>query len=343
MSLDTLNRPLRDLRISVTDRCNFRCPYCMPAEVFGERYKFLSKAQMLSFEEITRLAGVFVGLGVTKLRITGGEPLVRADLYKLIGMLAGISGVQDMAMTTNGYLLARHAQPLKDAGLSRVTVSLDSLDEEIFGQLNGLNYSVDRVLEGIQAADEVGLTPIKVNSVVVRGVNDHTVVDLARWCKERGYIARFIEYMDVGNLNNWDESEVVPAKEILERINAELPVEPASPNYTGEVAQRWRYVDGEGEMGVIASVTAPFCGDCTRARLSTDGKLYTCLFGSEGTDLMGPMRDGATDADLSAIIERVWDRREDRYSELRASLRRALRVTSRDEAPRKIEMYKIGG
>ena len=343
MPLDTLNRPLKDLRISVTDRCNFRCPYCMPAEVFGERYKFLSKAQMLSFEEITRLAGIFVGLGVTKLRITGGEPLVRADLHKLIGMLAGISGVQDMAMTTNGYLLARHAQPLKDVGLSRVTVSLDSLDEEIFGQLNGLNYSVDRVLEGIQAADEAGLTPIKVNSVVVRGVNDHTVVDLARWCKERGYIARFIEYMDVGNLNNWDESEVVPAKEILERIDAELPVEPASPNYTGEVAQRWRYVDGEGEMGVIASVTAPFCGDCTRARLSTDGKLYTCLFGSEGTDLMGPMRDGATDADLAAIIERVWDRREDRYSELRASLRRALRVTSKDETPRKIEMFKIGG
>ena len=199
MPFDTLNRPLKDLRISVTDRCNFRCPYCMPAEVYGERYKFLSKAQMLSFEEITRLAGIFVGLGVTKLRITGGEPLVRADLEKLIAMLAGIPGVQDMAMTTNGYLLARHAQSLKDAGLSRVTVSLDSLDEEIFGQLNGLNYSVERVLEGVQAAADTGLTPIKVNAVVVRGVNDHTIVDLARWCKERGYIARFIEYMDVGN------------------------------------------------------------------------------------------------------------------------------------------------
>ena len=343
MPFDTLNRPLKDLRISVTDRCNFRCPYCMPAEVYGERYKFLSKAQMLSFEEITRLAGIFVGLGVTKLRITGGEPLVRADLEKLIAMLAGIPGVQDMAMTTNGYLLARHAQSLKDAGLSRVTVSLDSLDEEIFGQLNGLGYSVERVLEGIQAAADAGLTPIKVNSVVVRGVNDDGVVDLARWCKERGYIARFIEYMDVGNLNNWDESEVVPAREILERINAELPVEPATPNYTGEVAQRWRYTDGDGEMGVIASVTAPFCGDCTRARLSTDGKLYTCLFGSEGTDLMGPMRAGATDAELAAVIEGVWNRREDRYSELRASLRRALRVLPRDEAPRKVEMYKIGG
>ena len=343
MPFDTLNRPLKDLRISVTDRCNFRCPYCMPAEVYGERYKFLSKAQMLSFEEITRLAGIFVGLGVTKLRITGGEPLVRADLEKLIAMLAEISGVQDMAMTTNGYLLARHAQSLKDAGLSRVTVSLDSLDEEIFGQLNGLGYSVERVLEGIQAAADAGLTPIKVNSVVVRGVNDHTIADLARWCKERGYIARFIEYMDVGNLNNWDESEVVPAREILERINAELPVEPATPNYTGEVAQRWRYTDGDGEMGVIASVTAPFCGDCTRARLSTDGKLYTCLFGSEGTDLMGPMRAGATDAELAAVIEGVWNRREDRYSELRASLRRALRVLPSDEAPRKVEMYKIGG
>ncbi|MDE2970028.1 MAG: GTP 3',8-cyclase MoaA [Chloroflexota bacterium] len=342
MPLDTLNRPLRDLRISVTDRCNFRCPYCMPAEVYGERYKFLSKAQMLSFEEITRLAAVFVGLGVTKLRITGGEPLVRADLEKLVAMLAGIDGVQDMAMTTNGYVLAAHAQPLRDAGLSRVTVSLDTLDEAIFGQLNGLGHSVDRVLEGIQAADDAGLTPIKINSVVVRGVNDHTIVDLARWCKERGYIARFIEYMDVGNLNNWDESEVVPAREILDRINAELPIEPASPNYTGEVAQRWRFTDGEGEMGVIASVTAPFCGDCTRARLSTDGKLFTCLFGSEGTDLMGPMRDGASDEDIAAIIAAVWDRREDRYSELRASLRRALRVTS-GATPRKVEMYRIGG
>ena len=342
MPLDTLNRPLRDLRISVTDRCNFRCPYCMPAEVYGERYKFLSKAQMLSFEEIARLAAIFVGLGVAKLRITGGEPLVRADLEKLVAMLAGIPGVRDMAMTTNGYVLAAHARPLKDAGLSRVTVSLDSLDEAIFGQLNGLGHSVDRVLEGIQAADDAGLTPIKINAVVVRGVNDHTIVDLARWCKERGYIARFIEYMDVGNLNNWDESEVVPAREILDRINAELPIEPAVPNYTGEVAQRWRFADGQGEMGVIASVTAPFCGDCTRARLSTDGKLYTCLFGTEGTDLMGPMRAGASDEDLAAVIAAVWDRREDRYSELRASFRRALRATP-GAAPRKVEMYKIGG
>ena len=343
MPLDTLKRPLRDLRISVTDRCNFRCPYCMPAEVFGERYKFLSKAEMLSFEEITRLASLFVGLGVTKLRITGGEPLVRADLETLVAMLAGIPGVQDTAMTTNGYVLAPHAQPLKDAGLSRVTVSLDSLDEEIFGKLNGLGHSVDRVLEGIRAADDAGLTPIKINSVVVRGVNDHTIVDLARWCKERGYIARFIEYMDVGSLNGWDESQVVPAREILDRINQELPIEPASPNYTGEVAQRWRFKDGQGEMGVIASVTAPFCGDCTRARLATDGKLYTCLFGTEGTDLMGPMRDGATDAELTAIIDGVWNRREDRYSELRASLRRALSVTAKDGAPRKVEMFKIGG
>ena len=343
MPLDTLNRPLKDLRISVTDRCNFRCPYCMPAEVYGERYKFLSKTQMLSFEEITRLASLFVHLGVTKLRITGGEPLVRADLEKLIAMVSGIAGVQDVAMTTNGYLLARHAQSLKEAGLSRVTVSLDSLDEAIFGQLNGLGYSVDRVLEGIQAASDTGLTPIKINSVVVRGVNDHTVVDLARWCKERGYIVRFIEYMDVGSLNGWDESQVVPAKEILERINAELPLVAASPNYTGEVAQRWQYADGGGEMGVIASVSAPFCGDCTRARLSTDGKLFTCLFGTEGTDLMGPMRDGASDEDLAGIIDGVWNRREDRYSELRASLQRALRTTGKDGGPRKVEMFKIGG
>ena len=339
MPIDQLNRPLRDLRISVTDRCNFRCPYCMPAELYGERYKFLPKSQVMTFEEITRLAGIFVGLGVTKLRITGGEPLVRTDVEKLVAMLSAISGVEDIAMTTNGYLLAQHARALKDAGLQRVTVSLDSLDDVVFRQLNGRDYGVDRVLEGVQRAADVGLTPIKINSVVVRGVNDHTLVDVARWCKESGYIARFIEYMDVGNLNGWQSDQVVPASEILERIDAELPVEAAEPNYPGEVAKRWRYRDGSGEIGIIASVSSPFCGDCTRARLSTDGKLFTCLFGSAGKDLLGPMRDGANDGELAEIIGGTWSRRTDRYSELRASLLRSQGPGGR----RKVEMFKIGG
>ena len=241
MPIDQLNRPLKDLRISVTDRCNFRCPYCMPAEMYGERYKFLPKSQVMTFEETTRLAGIFVGLGVTKLRLTGGEPLVRTDLETLVGMLSAIDGVEDIAMTTNGYLLAQHAQALKDAGLHRVTVSLDSLDDAVFRRLNGRDFGVEKVLQGIQSAADAGLTPIKINSVVVKGVNDHTVADLARWCKESGYIARFIEYMDVGNLNDWQSDQVVSASEILERIDAVLPLEAAEPNYPGEVAKRWRY------------------------------------------------------------------------------------------------------
>ena len=339
MPTDQLNRPLKDLRISVTDRCNFRCPYCMPAEMYGERYKFLPKSQVMTFEETTRLTGIFVGLGVTKLRLTGGEPLVRTDLETLVGMLSSIDGVDDIAMTTNGYLLAQHARALKDAGLHRVTVSLDTLDDAIFRTLNGRDFGVDKVLEGIQSASDAGLTPIKINSVVMKGVNDHTVAELARWCKEKGYIARFIEYMDVGNLNDWQSDQVVSAAEILERIDAELPLEAAEPNYSGEVAKRWRYKDGSGEVGVIASVSAPFCGDCTRARLSTDGKLFTCLFGSVGVDLLGPMRDGASDEDMAAIITGTWSLRTDRYSELRATLQQPLNVGAKP----KVEMFKIGG
>jgi cyclic pyranopterin phosphate synthase len=311
----------------------------MPAELYGERYKFLPKSQVMTFEEITRMAGIFVGLGVTKLRLTGGEPLVRTELEKLVGMLSGIDGVEDIAMTTNGYLLAQHAQALKDAGLHRVTVSLDSLDDAVFRQLNGREFGVDTVLQGIQSAADVGLTPIKINSVVIKGVNDHTVADLARWCKESGYIARFIEYMDVGNLNDWKPDQVVSATEILERIDAEMPIEAAEPNYPGEVAKRWRYKDGSGEVGVIASVSSPFCGDCTRARLSTDGKLFTCLFASTGKDLLGPMRDGASDEEMADIIGGTWSLRTDRYSELRASLQNPLPV----EVKPKVEMFKIGG
>jgi cyclic pyranopterin phosphate synthase len=311
----------------------------MPAELYGERYKFLPKSQVMTFEEITRMAGIFVGLGVTKLRLTGGEPLVRTELDKLVGMLSGIDGVEDIAMTTNGYLLAQHAQALKDAGLERVTVSLDSLDDAVFRQLNGREFGVDTVLQGIQSAADVGLTPIKINSVVIKGVNDHTVADLARWCKESGYIARFIEYMDVGNLNDWKSDQVVSATEILERIDAEVPIEAAEPNYPGEVAKRWRYKDGSGEVGVIASVSSPFCGDCTRARLSTDGKLFTCLFASTGKDLLGPMRDGASDEEMADIIGGTWSLRTDRYSELRASLQNPLPV----EVKPKVEMFKIGG
>ena len=339
MLIDSLKRPLKDLRISVTDRCNFRCPYCMPAEINGERYEFLPKSEVMTFEEITRLVGIFVGLGVTKLRLTGGEPLVRTNLVTLVGMLSGIRGVEDVAMTTNGYLLAQHAGALKNAGLHRVTVSLDSLDDAIFRRLNGRGFGVGKVLEGVQAAATAGLGPVKINAVVMKGVNDHCVVDLARWCKELGYIARFIEYMDVGNLNRWESNQVTSVTEIVERIDAEMPLEPEEPNYPGEVAKRWRYKDGTGEIGVIASVTNPFCGDCTRARLSTDGKLFTCLFGSVGTDLLGAIRAGATDEEIADILTRTWSLRTDRYSELRAS----ISTTQLGETKPKVEMFKIGG
>ncbi len=334
---DKLGRPVRDLRISVTDRCNFRCPYCMPAEIYGERYQFLERSELLDFEEIARLAAIFAQLGVNKLRLTGGEPLVRNGLERLVGLLSGVDGIDDLTLTTNGYLLAQQAQALKDAGLQRITVSLDSLDEEVFKAMNGRNYGTERVLEGIAAAEKVGLSPIKINAVVQKGVNDHTVVDLARHFKGTGHIVRFIEYMDVGNLNGWKMDQVTPASEIVATINAEMPLEPVEANYLGEVANRYRYADGSGEIGVIASVTQPFCGDCTRARLSTDGKLFTCLFASRGADLRGPIRDGASDDQLRDVIAGIWRLREDRYSELRTEF------TGLESAPRKIEMYQIGG
>ena len=338
MITDLFGRPLRDLRISVTDRCNFRCPYCMPAEIFGEAYEFLPKDEILTFEEISRLASLFVNAGVNKLRITGGEPLLRVDLSKLIAQLAAISGADDITLTTNGYLLAQQATQLADAGLNRITVSLDSLDDEVFKQMNGRGFGTRRVLDGIGRASEAGLNPVKINAVVQKGVNDHTLVDLARHFKGTGHIVRFIEYMDVGNRNGWKLDEVVSAAEIVAMIDAELPLEPAEPNYAGEVANRWRYRDGSGEIGVIASVTQPFCASCTRARLSTDGKLYTCLFATDGVDLRGPMRRGASDADLAEIIAGAWRVRRDRYSEERTEM------TEAEAAARtKVEMYHIGG
>jgi cyclic pyranopterin phosphate synthase len=309
----------------------------MPAEVFGASYKFLPKEELLSFEEITRLARIFVGLGVTKLRLTGGEPLLRNNLHILVAMLSDIQEAQDLTLTTNGYLLAQMAQELKDAGLQRITVSLDTLDNEIFKKMNGRGFGAERILQGIRQAEAVGLAPLKINAVVQRGVNDHTVVDLARYFKGTGHIVRFIEYMDVGNLNGWKWDQVVPADEIVKRIDAELPLEPLESSYRGEVALRYRYRDGGGEIGVIASVTKPFCGDCTRSRLSTDGKIYTCLFASQGVSLRDPLRAGASDQELRDLIAGIWSRRVDRYSEERTELAPLQNVS------RKVEMYQIGG
>ena len=335
MLTDSFKRPLRDLRISVTDRCNFRCTYCMPAEIYGDRYQFLPRADLLTFEEITRVTRIMVGLGAVKVRLTGGEPLVRTDIEDLVAMLSGVQGVDDLTLTTNGYLLPQHARSLRDAGLQRVTVSLDTLDDEIFREMNGRGFGTQKVLEGIAAAEEADLMPIKINSVVQRGVNDHTIVDLARYFKERGAIVRFIEYMDVGNLNGWKLDHVVPAEEIVSRIDAEMPLEPVESNYRGEVALRYRYRDGGGEIGLIASVTKPFCGDCTRMRLSPEGRLFTCLFANVGTDLRQPMRDGATDAEIEAIVGGVWGARADRYSEERSAMT--------EPRLQKVEMYHIGG
>jgi len=337
---DRLGRRLHDLRISVTDRCNFRCPYCMPAEVYGEHYEFLPRPQLLSFEEIERLARIFVELGVEKIRITGGEPLLRHGLPRLIEALAKIPGLADLTLTTNGYLLAKQAAPLARAGLRRITVSLDSHNERVFRRMSGRDFGPARVLEGIAAAAAAGLAPIKINCVVQRGVNDHQIVDLARHFRGTGHIVRFIEFMDVGTLNHWDLSQVVSAREIVDRIASEYALEPIDPNYAGEVAERWRYADGAGEIGVIASVSQPFCRGCTRARLTIEGQLVTCLFAAGGADLRVPLREGASDAELRGQIARVWSRRTDRYSEERA----ALTDASGHVAPRrKIEMYQVGG
>jgi cyclic pyranopterin phosphate synthase len=334
---DTLARPMRDLRLSVMDRCNFRCPYCMPRETYHERYRFLGSHERLSFDEIVRLTRLFVQLGVRKLRLTGGEPLLRANLPDLIGDLTDIPGVEDVALTTNGVLLARYASELKAAGLQRVTVSLDSLDPQVFARMSGGFGGVEEVLDGIEHARRAELTPIKINAVVQREVNDHGVLDLVERFRGTEVVVRFIEYMDVGNRNHWSADLVVPSRELVARIAARWPLQPLEPSYRGEVARRYAFADGQGEVGFISSVSQPFCGDCTRARLSSDGMLYTCLFATHGTSLRDALRGGASDDQLLELIRGIWLGRADRYSEQRASLRRA----SGDE--RKVEMFYIGG
>ncbi|MET0681916.1 MAG: GTP 3',8-cyclase MoaA [Casimicrobiaceae bacterium] len=330
---DTLGRPLRDLRISVTDRCNFRCVYCMPKEIYDANHEFLPRAELLTFEEITRIARIFVDQGVTKLRLTGGEPLLRRDIERLVEMLARLGDI-DLTLTTNGALLAKKARSLRDAGLTRVTVSLDSLDDATFRAMNDVDFPVAKVLAAIDAAGAAGLAPVKVNMVVKRGTNEASIVPMARHFKGSGHIVRYIEYMDVGATNGWRMDDVVPAAEIVRAIDAELPLEPADPNYTGEVAERWRYRDGGGEIGVIASVTQAFCRDCTRARLSTDGKLYTCLFATAGFDLRALLRDGSGDGPIGNAIAAIWRERADRYSEIRTD--NTARIP-------KVEMSYIGG
>ena len=330
---DRLGRPIRDLRISVTDRCNFRCVYCMPREMFGPDHAFLERAELLSFEEIARLARVFARLGVQKIRLTGGEPLIRRNLDQLIGMLAEIPDL-DIALTTNGSLLARMAEPLAAAGLDRITVSLDSLDDDRFDQINDVHFPVAKVLSGIEAAAAAGLDPVKINVVVKRGMNDIDVVPMAEHFRGTGHIVRFIEYMDVGTTNGWRLDDVVPTSEILGAISAKFPVEPLESGYRGEVARRYRYVDGAGEIGFISSVTQPFCGDCTRARVSSEGKLFTCLFAGDGHDLRELLRAGADDDVLEAAITSVWRNRGDRYSELRSAATADLS---------RVEMSYIGG
>jgi GTP 3',8-cyclase len=335
--LDRLARPLHDLRISVMDRCNFRCPYCMPKEQFHEHYRFLKSQERLSFDEIVRLSRMFASLGVRKLRLTGGEPLLRANLADLVGDLTDVPGIDDIALTTNGVLLERHAVDLQANGLRRVTVSLDTLDKEVFARMSGGFGALEQVLSGIDAAIAAGLTPVKVNAVIERGLNDHTALDLLEHFRGSPVIVRFIEFMDVGNRNNWRPELVVPSRELAARVHERWPIRPVSENYKGEVAQRWRFEDGGGEVGFISSVSQPFCGACSRARLSSEGKFYTCLFATHGLDLRGPLRAGASDADLLQMIRGVWSGRTDRYSELREELRRAAPES------KKIEMNYIGG
>ncbi len=335
--LDRLGRPLHDLRISVMDRCNFRCPYCMPKDAFHENYRFLQSNERLSFEEIVRLARVFSTLGVRKLRLTGGEPLLRANLADLVGDLSGIAGIDDIALTTNGVLLGQHAVDLYANGLKRVTVSLDSLDREIFKRMSGGFAALDQVLEGVEAAIAAGLEPVKINAVIERGLNDHTALDLVERFRGRPVIVRFVEFMDVGNRNAWRPEMVVPSRELVARIHARWPIRPVSENYRGEVAKRWRFEDGAGEVGFISSVSQPFCGACSRARLSSEGRFYTCLFATDGLDLRAPLRGGADDAELLRLIRGAWTNRQDRYSEQRDELRRS------EPGHHKIEMYYIGG
>ena len=331
--VDTLGRPIRDLRISVTDRCNFRCVYCMPKEVFGRDYQFLERAELLTFEEIERVARIFVDLGVNKIRLTGGEPLVRRDIERLIEMLAALDGL-DLALTTNGSMLATRASALGDAGLKRVTVSLDSLDNDVSKAMNDVDFPVERILAGIEAAADAGLGPVKINMVLKRGVNESGILPMARNFHGTGHIVRFIEYMDVGSTNGWRLDDIVPAREIVAVIDAEMPLEPINPNYRGEVADRYRYKDGGGEIGVIASVTQPFCADCTRARVSAEGQLYTCLFATRGHDLRALVRGGTPDREIADSIASIWRVRNDRYSEIRSSETAELD---------KIEMSYIGG
>jgi cyclic pyranopterin phosphate synthase len=331
---DTRGRPLHDLRISVTDRCNFRCVYCMPRAVFGRDHAFLPRAELLTFEEIARLVRIFTRLGVEKVRLTGGEPLVRRELATLVGMLSAIPGVTDLTLTTNGVLLPDHVLALKEAGLHRVTVSLDADDDPTFMRMNDAGVPVSRVLAGIEAAEAAGLGPIKLNMVVKRGWNEHALLPMARRFRGTGRILRFIEYMDVGHSNGWRLDEVITADEILSTIAAEFPLEPMAPTKPGEVAERYRYADGAGEIGIIASVSRPFCGDCNRARLSADGQLYTCLFATSGHDLRALVRGGASDADLDAALRRIWAARDDRYSEQRSA--------DTVDLP-KVEMSYIGG
>lgn len=332
---DQLDRPLRDLRISVTDRCNFRCTYCMPREVFGRDFQFLTRAELLTFEEITRLARIFVAHGVEKIRLTGGEPLVRRDLERLIAMLVQIDGLKDLALTTNGSLLSpAKARALKDAGLRRITISLDSLDDAVFMAMNDAGVPVSRVLAAIDNAQTAGLEPVKIDMVVQRGVNEGSIIEMARHFRGTGHVLRFIEYMDVGNSNGWRMDDVVPAAEIVGALSNEWPLEPLDANYFGEVAERWRYMDGGGEIGVIASVTQAFCRSCTRARLSAEGELYTCLFSGTGHDFRSLLRGGASNQQIGDALASVWQRREDRYSEIRSS----------HTAPhKKVEMSRIGG
>lgn len=331
---DKFNRGLRDLRVSVTDRCNFRCPYCMPAEIFGERYQFLPRADLLTFEEIICVIEASVQLGVRKIRLTGGEPLVRSNIERLIEMISSVKGIDDIAMTTNAYLLDAAAHKLKKAGLHRITVSLDSLNDAVFQKMNGRGFSTAKVINGIEAAKEAGFEIIKINAVVQKGVNEHTLIELVEWCREQHIVPRFIEYMDVGTLNDWKLDEVFSAAEIIDLIDDKYPVEPVDPSYLGEVARRYRFKDGKGEFGVISSVSQPFCGDCTRARLSPEGQFVTCLFAESGKDLRELLRKGVNKKGLVEAITGVWNKRDDKYSENRSSM---------TIPKKKVEMYHIGG